>query len=318
MTKALLFKLTHTTSVFACTALLTLALGGCSKKKAEPEKAPVPSASASDPNADGKRLERAVNDWKRRWERIELEKCDELLTDAAELELCKKAEVALTKVKENATKLDKSNAAIQAAGVLVETSEAAIEKLREKAMAAIGAASAAPGTKPAGSVSPPKPMGSVAKPKAKPAGSSAAAGSASAGVRPPEDPRMKVVSSYERVARSAARYLGSFLQQGPLDVRKQAYTEVQRLVPLRERWLTLRDIVRQASLTERDPELRKQLRETEQKLRSSSPVPAGMPGGPLGRPMPGRPGPNGAPPSPGPGPAQRPPTPAAPPPAPPQ
>jgi hypothetical protein len=298
-------------SVFGVAALL-MALGavGCSKKKAEPEKAttPAPSASAADPNADGKRLERSLTDWKRRWDRIELEGCEPVLKEAAELELCTKAKSALTKVKDLASKADKSPAAMTAAGDLVLAAENAVEKLRLAAASELaGAASAKPGAPGA-----PKPAGSVPpKPKAKPAGSGAPAPSGSVPARV-ENPQMKVVSSYERVARTAARYLGSFLQQGPLEVRKQAFAEVQRLVPLREKWSALRDVVRQASLTEREPDLRKQLRDLEQKLR-----PARPPGAPSGAPMQGlpglRPGPDGLPPSHPP--INRPAPPAAPPPA---
>ncbi|HEV8247901.1 MAG TPA: hypothetical protein VGP93_19135, partial [Polyangiaceae bacterium] len=328
MKKALLFTSIQSNrfaSTFTAVAVLALALGACSKKKAEAEKTPALSASAVDPNADGKRLERAINDWKRRWEHIELESCDDVLKEASDQELCKKTQAALTKVKDIAAKLDKGPDAIRAAGELIETSEAAIEKLRDSTMTAMaaGSSSASPATKPAGSVTVPKPVGSASKPKTvKPSSSAGALAGADAGAIRHEDPRTKTLSSYERAARSAARYLGSFLQQGPLDVRKQAFAEVQRLVPLRERWLTLRDVVRQASLTERDVDLRKQLRDVEQKLRSSTPPPTpGMPSGPmpggpmgpLGRPLPGRPmpgGPGGPAPG-GPG-AQRPPAPAAP------
>jgi hypothetical protein len=274
--------------------LMALGAVGCSKKKAEPEKAtPAPSASATDPNADGKRLDRSLTDWKRRWERIELEGCEPVLKEAAELELCTKAKDALTKVKELASKADKTPAAMRAAGDLVLAAENAVEKLR---LAAASELAGAPGAKP-GASGAPKPVASTPpKPKAKPAGSGSPAPSGSVPARV-ENPQMKVVSSYERVARTAARYLGSFLQQGPLEVRKQAFAEVQRLVPLREKWSALRDVVRQASLTEREPDLRKQLREVEQKLR-----PARAPGAPSGAPVHGmppgmRPGPDGLPPS---------------------
>ncbi len=269
---------------------LSLALGavGCSKKKAESEKAttPVPSASAADPNADGKRLDRSLTDWKRRWERIELESCESTLKEAAELELCTKTKEALTKVKEHAAKADKSTEAMRAAGDLVLAAENAVEKLRIAAASELAKPGASGAPKAAASAPP--------KPKAKPAGSAGAAPSGSVPARV-ENPQMKVVSSYERVARTAARYLGSFLQQGPLEVRKQAFAEVQRLVPLREKWSALRDVVRQASLTEREPDLRKQLRDLEQKLRPARP--AGAPSGAPGPMMPGhRPGPDGVPP----------------------
>lgn len=270
-------------------AVLSLALGvGCSKKKAEPEKAttPAPSASATDPNADGKRLERSLTDWKRRWDRIALEGCEPVLKEAADLELCSKANEALTKVKEFAAKTDKSPEAMRAAGDLILAAENAVEKLRLAAASELAKPGASGAPKAAASAPP--------KPKLKAAGSAAAAPSGSGPSRV-ENPQMKVVSSYERVARTAARYLGSFLQQGPLEVRKQAFAEVQRLVPQREKWSALRDVVRQASLTEREPELRKQLRETEQKLRP--PRPTGAPSGASPMPPPGRrPGPDGMPP----------------------
>jgi hypothetical protein len=261
-------------TTLAAAGLLTLSVNACSKKKeATPEKAPAPSASAVDPNADGKRLERAINDWKRRWERIDLEKCDALLKEPADLEACKKAEDALAKVKEFAAKLDKSPAALTAAGELILASEAVVEKLRAANIlaTAAGAPSGKPGAAPAPAA--PKTVASVAKAKVAPKGSGPAAAVASGAPVRKEDPATKLVSSYERTARSAARYLGSFLQQGTLDVRKQAFGEVQRLVPLREKWLTLRDVVRQASLTERDADLKKQLRDLEQKLRGSAPPP---------------------------------------------
>jgi hypothetical protein len=271
-------------------AVLSLALGvGCSKKKAEPEKAttPAPSASApTDPNADGKRLERSLTDWKRRWDRIDLEGCEPVFKEASDLELCGKAKEALTKVKDFAVKTDKTPEAMRAAGDLVLAAENAVEKLRLAAASELAKPGASGAPKPAASAPP--------KPKLKTAGSAAAAPSGSGPSRV-ENPQMKVVSSYERVARTAARYLGSFLQQGPLDVRKQAFAEVQRLVPQREKWSALRDVVRQASLTERDQELRKQLRDTEQKLRP--PRPAGAPSGAPPFPPPGqRPGPDGMPP----------------------
>ncbi len=268
-------------TTLAAAGLLTLSVNACSKKKdATAEKTPAPSASAIDPNADGKRLERAINDWKRRWERIDLEKCDALLKEPGDLELCTKSEAALAKVKEMAAKLDKSPAAMTAAGELILATEAVVEKLRVANAAAnpAGAGSAKPGGLPAAS---PKALASAAKPKVaapKVSGSAAALAAASAAAARREDPATKLVSSYERAARSAARYLGSFLQQGTLDVRKQAFAEVNRLVPLREKWLTLRDVVRQASLTERDADLKKQLRDLEQKLRSSAPPPVVPPG----------------------------------------
>jgi hypothetical protein len=277
MTKALQLN-TRFLTTLAAAGLLTLAVSACSKKKEEAtsEKAqPTPSASAADPNADGKRLERAVNDWKRRWERIDLESCEALLKDAADQELCKKAEGALVKVKEQASKLEKGQAAISAAGELVLATEAVVEKLRAANMAnaPTGASSAKPSALPvakaAGSA---KPKAPSAKGSAKPGGSAGAL--ASAAPRK-DDPATKLVSSYERAARSAARYLGSFLQQGTPEIRKMAFAEVQRLVPLREKWLTLRDVVRQASLTERDPDLKKQLRDLEQKLRGSAAPPPG-------------------------------------------
>lgn len=284
MKKALLRSLPFRTgflTALTAAGALALSVNACSKKKeATPEKttSPAPSASASDPNADGKRLDRAVNDWKRRWERIDLENCEALLKDAADLELCKKAEGALAKVKEHASKLDKSPAAITAAGELILAAEAVVEKLRAANMTNVAgtAGSAKPTALPvaraAGSA---KPKTVAKPPTAKGSASVAALGSAAPRR---DDPATKLVSSYERAARSAARYLGSFLQQGTLDVRKQAFTEVNRLVPLREKWLTLRDVVRQASLTERDADLKKQLRDLEQKLRGSAPPPPGVSG----------------------------------------
>ncbi|HVJ20894.1 MAG TPA: hypothetical protein VM686_36035 [Polyangiaceae bacterium] len=261
-------------TTLAAAGLLTLSVNACSKKKeATPENVPAPSASAVvDPNADGKRLERAINDWKRRWERIDLESCEALLKEPADLEACKKAEGALAKVKEYAAKLDKSPAALTAAGELILASEAVVEKLRAANIVATaaGAGSAKPGGLPAAA---PKTIASAAKKAVAPKASGSAGALASAAPARKEDPATKLVSSYERTARSAARYLGSFLQQGTLDVRKQAFGEVQRLVPLREKWLTLRDVVRQASLTERDADLKKQLRDLEQKLRGSAPPP---------------------------------------------
>jgi len=115
---------------------------GCSKKKQEDTKAQAEKTEADkkkkpqgDRYADGKRLAATLKDWTTRWaETAELPACDPLLKDAAELELCKAAGVALTNMKAAVAKPEPEATLIHQAAELAFATENASEKLRAASM----------------------------------------------------------------------------------------------------------------------------------------------------------------------------------------
>jgi hypothetical protein len=279
-------KLELTRPAFSALALALFVLApACSKKKEEEEKAKAAASAAEapkDPNADGKRLERSLGDWQKRWQREpEPPSCTELLKEAAEQKTCTDAAAALTKVKQTMSKPDRP--AIQAAADLAVAASAAEQVLRQAVMAYLASegttapvASGVPsGARPA--PPPPRPVPSGARRSEPFYGRPGPAGSAVPG--PPEEPGARrrdnpyapLLRAYGRLARQSLRYLGVFLEQGPEATRRAALAEAERIAPTRERWRALGQVVRQAALVEKAPDLKTKMSALEQRINPLSP-----------------------------------------------
>ena len=305
-------------------ASATLLTVGCKKKddaKATDSK-PAPSASV-DRLADGKRLEKSVADWTKRWNDFApLPTCEKLL-EPADVALCTSTDAALTTLKTAVAEKKPEAVLMHAAAELALAAEQANEKLRavvqEKAAKEGGAAGA---KVPPGGVKPPTPA--APPPKAAPLGSGKLPSMAErlrnradAGATPP-NPDNAVVEAYGRASRLALRYLSTYLQYGPLPTRQAAFAEFEQLSNKRPAWPGLLRSLREASLMEKEPALSTKLKDLVNKLRALAPkptlpasgaIPSGPPplppgvkppGGPVVRPPP----PPGAPPAPPTPPAQ--------------
>jgi hypothetical protein len=287
----------------------------CSKKKQEDGKAEAEKAKAEkdkkptgDRYQDGTKLAGALKDWQKRWaDTADLPACDPLLKDAAELELCKTAQNALVAAKAAVAKPEPEATLIHLTAELAYATEAASEKLRSASMeklqqerktAAATSASGKPLTAPPPSAAAKlRALGSAAKPGDKLKELQAT----------PTDPGMQVMQAYSRVNRASLRYLGQFLQFGPLATRTATFTEVEALSKRKEAWPALGRTLREAAMAENDPDLQGKLKALAPKMSRRSqgagaapemmqrmpPSPAGLPPGanglPAGHPpMPGR------------------------------
>jgi len=290
-------------------------LVGCSKKKdedtkAKAEKAEKPDGKKKPPQGDRYtdrvKLTAALKEWTKRWsETADLPACDPLLKAPADAEVCKTAQAALTTMKTAAAKPDEAEAAlIHAAAELVMATELASDKLRTAFMEKTQAdRKSAPGGASSAS---PKPPGSAFNtlPRTRPLGSSGKAaladrlGAKGKGIEAaaPLDPDQQVLQAYSRVNRASLRYLGQFLQFGPLPTRKLAFTELEGLSKRKETWPALGRSLREAAMTENDPELQGKLKALAPKLARRGPggVMPKLPGTPVGHPAP----PSGAEPTP--------------------
>jgi hypothetical protein len=286
---------------------------GCSKKKEEDTKAKAEKAEKADSKgkkkpqgdryADGVKLSGAMKEWSKRWsETADLPACDPLLKTPADAELCKTAQAALTTLKAAVAKPEAEAVLIHAAAELTMATENASEKLRaafmEKTQAerkAAPAGSGAPGTKPL-------PSGAAFSklPRTRPLGSSGKAaladklGDKAKGLEAaPLDPDQQVLQAYSRVNRASLRYLGQFLQFGPLPTRNVAFTELEALSKKKETWPALGRSLREAAMTENDETLQAKLKALSPKLARRAPGAApALPGLPPGHP--GTPAPEGA------------------------
>jgi hypothetical protein len=290
---------------------------GCSKKKDEDTKAKAEKAEGKakkkpqgDRYADNAKLGGALKEWSKRWsETADLPACDPLLKTPADAEVCKTAQAALTTMKAAAAKPEAEAALIHAAAELTMATENASDKLRtafmEKTQAerskAAPAGSGAPGAKPV-------PSGPAFSklPRTRPLGSSGKAaladklGDRAKGLEAaPLDPDQQVLQAYSRVNRASLRYLGQFLQYGPLPTRNLAFNELEALSKKKETWPALGRSLREAAMTENDEALQAKLKALAPKL-ARRPPGAGptLPGLPPGHP--GTPAPEGAEPPPAP------------------
>jgi hypothetical protein len=279
---------------------------GCSKKKDEDPKAKAEKSDKADKKKppqgdryiDKVKLTAALKEWQKRWsETADLPACDPLLKTPADAEVCKTAQAALTAMKTAAAKPDEAEPALMhAAAELVMATEAASDKLRtafmEKTQADHKSAPAVSGA-PAS----PKPPGSAFNTlqRTRPLGSSGKAaladklGAKGKGLEAaaPLDPDQQVLQAYSRVNRASLRYIGQFLQYGPLPTRNLAFNELEGLSKRKETWPALGRSLREAAMTENDPELQGKLKALAPKLARRGPgampqlpVPPGHPAPP--------------------------------------
>jgi hypothetical protein len=261
-------------------ASVSLAAPGCKKKEAaqkESDLQPAPSASV-DRLADGKRLEKSIQDWTKRWNDFTpLPTCEKLLQEG-DLQHCTAADAALTALKTAVAEAKPQQELMHAAAELALAAEQANERLRAVMMEKANKEGATPGAKPpAGGVKPPTPP---ATPKAAPPGSAGKAPLAAerlrgrdGGAPTPPNPDNAIVEAYGRAARLALRYLSTYLQYGPLPTRQAAYAEFEQLSNKRPAWPGLLRSLREASLMEKDPTLSTKLKDLVSKLRALAPKP---------------------------------------------
>jgi hypothetical protein len=292
--------------------VITLAAGiacvsvGCKKSddKATAEKAEGKKKPRGDRFADGQRLAGAQKEWAKRWaETLDLPACDSLLKAPADQEVCKTAQAALVTLKAAVAKPEPESVLIHAAAELAFASEAASEKLRTAFMeksqaetkAAPGASGAAPSAKPAPSSAKPAPSGakaplpnasafSAVRTRAISSAGKAAfmdkiAGREKEGEAAPIDPDQQLLQAYARAGRAALRYLGQFLQYGPLPTRNATFVEVEALSHRKETWPALARTLREAAMTEKDQSLQAKLKALVPKLARRTPTvaPEGAP-----------------------------------------
>jgi hypothetical protein len=184
------------------------------------------------------------------------------LTRAEEQRLCVEASDLLMQVKARAEALDRTNDTLRDAAELSRRAARAAKKLSYRDMEYMGtqglslAASAKPATTP------------------KPSESGAPDAEAPAGTRR-DDPYQPLVRAYAKLEVEALRYLGAFLELGPLSTRKRALTELTTLWEESSRPSpTLQQIVRQAALLESDPELKASLKKLDRKSHLVPPTPS--------------------------------------------
>jgi len=270
---------------------------GCSKKKqddkAEAEKkAEVDKKPVGDRYKDGQRLASALKDWSKRWsDTNDLPACDPLLKNAADQELCKTAQTALTTLKAAVAKPEPEATQIHLAAELAFATESASEKLREASMEKLQAEHrATPALSASGTAA--KPPAAVASgfAKLRTSPSSAKLSPLGSATKPleaaPVDPAMQVMQAYSRVNRAALRYLSQYLQFGPLPTRSATFTELEALSKRKETWPALGRTLREAAMAENDPELQGKLKALAPKMsrraRPAAPAlnPAAGPGHP--------------------------------------
>ena len=288
-------------------ALATCVAGGvvgCKKKddsnaKAEKSTAEAKKRPQGDRYADGTRLAAAQKEWVKRWSDTgDLPACEPLLKDKAELELCKTAQTALTTLKTAVAKpeAEADAALIHDAAELAFATESASEKLRnafmEKTQAehkAAPAGSGAAAAKPASSAKAPAAAASgfATLSRARPLSSSGKAALAEklgdkikSTETAPLDPDQQLMQGYARTNRAALRYLSQFLQFGSLPTRRATFTELEGLSHRKEPWPALGRTLREAAMTENDPDLQGKLKALAPKLsrrggHAPSPDPSG-------------------------------------------
>lgn len=278
----------------------------CSKKKQEDSKAEAEKSKVEkdkkptgDRYQDGTKLAGALKDWQKRWaDTAELPACDPLLKDAAELELCKTAQNALVAAKAAVAKPEPEATLIHLTAELAYATEAASEKLRNASMEKLQQERKATAATSASGKLPTAPAPSAAA-KLRALGSARPGDKLKDLQATPTDPGMQVMQAYSRVNRASLRYLGQFLQFGPLATRNATFAEVEALSKRKEAWPALGRTLREAAMAENDPDLQGKLKALAPKMsrRSQGVVPAPemmqrMPPAPPGMP----PGPNGLPP----------------------
>jgi len=234
-----------------------------------------PAGAPSDRFADGSRLSAALGDWQERWRKATTPPtCSVLLTRAEEQRLCVEASDQLTQVKTRAEALDRSHDTLRDAAELSRRAARAAKKLSYRDMEYMGTqglslapkSSASAGAVPSASAKP--------APSAKPSGSGAPDAEAPAGTRR-DDPYQPLVRAYGKLEVEALRYLGAFLELGPLPTRKRALGELTTLWEEASRPSpTLQQIVRQAALLESDPELKARLQKLDRKSHLVPPTPS--------------------------------------------
>lgn len=210
----------------------------------------------SDRYADRRRLNGALKEWRKRWSRIgELPACEPLLKTPSELALCKNTVAALSAVKAAVAKPESEATVIHLTAELAYAAQVALEKLSEA-------------SEKVHSQHPAAPASSVRKTVA------ATPSAAPSAAETPVDPATQVLESYSRLERTSRRYLSQFLQFGPFALRKATFKELEALSQRKEAWWGLGHSVHEATLTETDQDLKRNLTELAAKLRQRPPGPS--------------------------------------------
>lgn len=185
------------------------------------------------------------------------------MTRAEEQRLCVEASDLLTQVKARAEALDRTNDTLRDAAELSRRAARAAKKLSYRDMEYMGTQGL--------SLAAPKSSASAGAAAGK---SGAPDAEAPAGTRR-DDPYQPLVRAYAKLEVEALRYLGAFLELGPLPTRKRALTELTTLWEESSRPSpTLQQIVRQAALLESDPELKASLKKLDRKSHLVPPTPS--------------------------------------------
>jgi hypothetical protein len=149
------------------------------------------------------------------------------------------------RVKARAEALDRSGAALGEAAELARRAGRAAQKLRFRNMEYMGSQGL--------SLAAPSASGALPSPKPRPSASSAPDARAPEGTRR-DDPYQPLIRAYGKLELGAMRYIGAFLELGPLPTRKLAFEQIHALWDETSRPAhTLQQLVRQASLLEQDP-----------------------------------------------------------------
>ncbi|HEV8549800.1 MAG TPA: hypothetical protein VGQ57_12245 [Polyangiaceae bacterium] len=238
--------------------------------------------AASDAFADGKRLAQSLGEWRTRWQsEVAPPGCEPLLKLAEEQALCAAAARSLARVKARSDATDSSAGALAETAELARTAARAAQKLRFRDMEYMGTEGRSlskPGGSPSASAPPPASGHVAASPAAAAHATPFSSAQPDAGVPGAvsrEDPFKPAVRAYGKLETEAERYLGAFLELGPLATRSAALTEIEKLWAENTRPPhVLQQVVRQAFLLERDPAFKERLAKLEKKTHLAPPEPS--------------------------------------------
>lgn len=239
---------------------LALALPSCQRgdESSAQAVASVSSAAEASSFASSARLTHLDAELKRareRWQaQPELNECAASLKEKADVQLCQAASSALAQLTRVQGTRDASDLPVVAEGALALTRLS--QRLRYLSLEELSA------RRPAGDGGAPHPAiaGSARMPSL-PRGKVAASHDEQRAFELSDGPVARLMSTTIHLERDAVRNLGAYLEYAELPVRRAAFETVKRLRNEHPQWPALDRLLREATLLEADPDLKRELRE---------------------------------------------------------
>jgi hypothetical protein len=233
---------------WAALLCFSVSLQACKRKNPTPAR---PTASAQTPREDPAGFQARAAGLAERWKGADalLPDCAPLLEQEADRATCTAARAAVATLTAALTRGAQPGELLPLVATAALSAQRAAQRLRSSGVARLFE------ERPAR----PIPSASSASVAPKRPAANLSSGAASALVRSQGSRDLHAIGAYARIATLGLRDLATYLEFGPLALRRQSFAELERLTREEPHWAALRALVNEALLVESDPSLKREL-----------------------------------------------------------